>query len=363
MRAPIGYLNNGGGKAKTLDPVRGPLIRKAFELYAAGKFTILPLIDELYRLGLRSLGGGKVTRNGLSTILSNPFYMGLIRIRKTGQVYAGNHEPLISKRLFDGVQGMLAGRYTTRTKVHDFLFRRYVTCEGCGYHLIGELQKGHVYYRCHTPDCPLKSIREEAIANVVEEKLDRLEFSAGEKAYLAIAIQKLKANWLQEREKLLAGSTVKLEQVSQRLTRLTDAFLDGTIEKDFFEERKTALLFEKRSIEDQLNLLKDPKRSIPDTIQKFIELAGTAYSLYKTAMTAKKRRLLKIVTSNLSADAETLDFAYAIPFNDIANRGKRTDGGPSKVVHRTLDQLLVSLATKTEALHLVMDALERDSAC
>src|SRR5712691_7492758 len=30
MRAPLGYLNNGAAKPKTIDPVRGPLIRKAF---------------------------------------------------------------------------------------------------------------------------------------------------------------------------------------------------------------------------------------------------------------------------------------------------------------------------------------------
>src|SRR5207302_8500233 len=34
--APLGYLNHGTGKAKTIDPKFGPLVRKAFELYTTG---------------------------------------------------------------------------------------------------------------------------------------------------------------------------------------------------------------------------------------------------------------------------------------------------------------------------------------
>ncbi|MHB8217074.1 MAG: recombinase family protein [Candidatus Sulfotelmatobacter sp.] len=358
MRAPIGYLDNGGGKPKTIDPVRGPLIRKSFELYAAGKFTILPLVEELYRLGLRNLAGRGVSRNGLSTILNNPFYIGLIRVQKTGQVYAGNHEPLISKRLFDDVQDMLAGRFNTRTKAHDFLFRRYIRCKGCQYSLIGELQKGHVYYRCHTKNCPVKGMREETVARTVEQSLRALQFTDGEKDYLAKRIQVLKANWFEEKEKQVGNLNVRLVQVSERLNRLTDVFLDGTVEKEVYEERKATLLLEKRAIEDQLNDLKTGKTSIPAEVQKFIELAGEAYSLYQTSITEKKRRLLKIVTSSCSADGETLEFAYAIPFNQIASREKSIDGGPSKVVHRTLDALLASLMAQVEKCASATSALE-----
>jgi site-specific DNA recombinase len=343
LRAPIGYLDNGAAKPKTIDPVRGPLIRNAFELYAEGRFTIVPLVDELYRMGLRNRVGTGVTRNGLSTILNNPFYVGLIRIKKTGQVFTGNHEPLIPKRLFDDVQDMLAGRFNARTKAHDFLFRRYITCKGCAYSLIGELQKGTVYYRCHTKNCPMKGIREESVATVVGRMLRDLEFTQAEKEYLAKRIQRLKANWFEEKERQLGNLNVTLQHVSERLNRLTDAYLDGTIEKEIYEERKAALLFERRGIEDRLNDLKMGKTSIPEEIQKFLELAGDAYSVYKTPIIEKKRRLLKTVTSNCSVDQGSLDFTYAIPFHEVAQREKSIDGGPSKVVHRTLEQLLQRL--------------------
>jgi site-specific DNA recombinase len=348
MRAPVGYIDNGAGKAKTIDPSRGPLIRKGFELYASGKLTIIPLVDELYRMGLRNLAGHKVSRNGLSTILNNPFYTGLIRIKKTGEIYTGNHEGLITKRLFDDTQDMLAGRFNARTQTHDFLFRRFITCKGCGYSLIGERQKGHVYYRCHIKECPMTGIREEVVASVVEQNLQRLQFGPEEKEYFAVAIQRLKTNWSQEKEQHLAALNMKLQQVSERQKRLTDAYLDQAVERDLFEERKAALLFEKRAIEDQLQVFTNSKRSVPDELQRFIELAGDAHSLYQTATPATKRRLLKIVTSNLIVYQKNLDFAFSIPFHEIANREYDLDGRPSKVVHRTLNALLTSLVAQVE---------------
>src|SRR6185312_3684708 len=35
LPAPLGYLNQGSGKPKTIDPERGPFIKQAFELYAS----------------------------------------------------------------------------------------------------------------------------------------------------------------------------------------------------------------------------------------------------------------------------------------------------------------------------------------
>lgn len=360
MRAPIGYRDQGAGKPKTVDPKRGPLIRRAFEIYASGKLTIVPLLGELYRLGLRNLGGGKVSRNGLSTILNNPFYMGLIRIRRNGEVYSGNHEPLITKRLYDKAQDMLRGRFNSKILVHDFPFRRLVTCKRCGYSLIGELQKGHVYYRCHTKNCEMKGIREENISSVVEGSLRRLQFNAQEKGYLATAIQRLKAGWFREKNQQIEILNATQMQLSERLNRLTDAYLDQAIERNLYEQRKAALLFEQRAIEDQLKALGASNASLPDTLQRFVELAGDAYSLYQTALPDKRRWLLKIITSNLVADQKNLDFTLTIPFAEVANRGNNVHGGPSKGVRRTLDALLVSLVAQIDVFASATAAFETE---
>src|SRR5207253_10483655 len=48
MPAPVGYLNVGPGMPKAVDPVKGPLVRQAFDLYASGKYSLDLLVDEMF---------------------------------------------------------------------------------------------------------------------------------------------------------------------------------------------------------------------------------------------------------------------------------------------------------------------------
>jgi len=354
LRAPIGYLDNGAAKVKTIDPEKGPLVRQALEMYATGQWSIPTLVDELYRRGLRNHAGGKVTRTGLHTILRNPFYTGIIRIRAANQTFAGNHESLISKRTFDRIQDTLHGRVGTRTKVHDFPFRRFIKCGRCGYSLIGELQKGNVYYRCHTKTCPTTTVREDAIITLASEQLKKLEFTPREQRFLRERTIQLKASWIADREQHLQALKVKIQQVTERLNRLMDAYLDQALERDMFEERKATLLQDRRALEDTLAGYQSNRLSVPEELEKFLELAGSAYSLYQNANIEKRRRLLRTVTSNCTIQAKNLEFTYATPFREVAAREKSDDCAPSKEIHRTLEGLLTFLTANIEKVSLTL---------
>jgi len=132
----------GGGLAKEPDPTKAPLIIKAFELYATGRFNLESLSEEMYRLGLRNRNGKRVTKNRLSSILNNPFYIGLIRLKLSGETFSGVHQPIITKSLFDRVQAVLSEKFNGKIQKHYFLFRRLLTCKHCGYSVIGETHKG-----------------------------------------------------------------------------------------------------------------------------------------------------------------------------------------------------------------------------
>ncbi|MGA2147313.1 MAG: recombinase family protein, partial [Bryobacteraceae bacterium] len=113
LPAPIGYLDRGKAQAKALDEARAPLIKKAFQLYATRRYSLVTLLDELNALGLRNRTGKPLSITGLSILLNNPFYMGLIRIRRTGELFQGVHQPIVSKALFDRVQRILRERTNT----------------------------------------------------------------------------------------------------------------------------------------------------------------------------------------------------------------------------------------------------------
>src|ERR1035438_7534133 len=101
MPAPLGYRNIGSGKPKEPDPKTAPLVRHLFEMYSTGTANFHGLLQEAERVGLRGRSGKQITKNGLTKLLNNPFYMGLIQIKVSGQSFIGVHEPLISKALLD----------------------------------------------------------------------------------------------------------------------------------------------------------------------------------------------------------------------------------------------------------------------
>jgi len=360
LGAPIGYCDNGAAKPKTIDPEKGPLVKKTFELYGSGQWSIPTLVEELARRGLKNRVGGPVSRAGLHTLLRNPFYTGVIRIRASGETYEGNHEALISKNLFDRVQDILHGRVGTRVKVHDFPFRRFIACENCGNHLIGELQKGNVYYRCHTKKCAGTSIREERVGELVIRALSALAFSEEEKTLVMARIRELKAAWIESREQELHGLKLKIEQVAERLNRVTDAYLEGALDRNMFDERKAVLISERRALSDRQADYETRRTSVPDELQKFIELAGSANSLYQAASAAKKRRLLRIVMSNCTIRQKSIWFTWRLPFGEVAERGNETGGAPDREIGRTcallIDELFAFFAEQPTLDLSIMDS-------
>jgi len=344
LPAPLGYKNTGAGKAKETDPAKAPLIRQAFALYATRQYNLDTLRQELHRLGLRNRTGSTVSRNGLSTILNNPFYMGLIRIYRTGETFAGIHKPLVPKSLFDRVQEILRGKTNSKLQHHDFLFRRFLRCFHCRYSLTGENQKGHTYYRCHTNSCVTTTVREEQVERQILTALQPLQFSEEERTYAAQRVAFLRKNRADDREAQVKSLKLTLTQISDRLCRLTDAYLDGTIEKAIFEQRKTALLLEQKSLQERLALLVTSAASIPDRLIQFLELAGSAYLTFKTGLAEEKRELLEIATSNREVDRKNLIIKLKPPFNEVANRFENAYGSPHRDIPRTWDALIPKLS-------------------
>jgi DNA invertase Pin-like site-specific DNA recombinase len=343
MPALLGYLDAGSGKTKVPDPDRAPLMKMAFELYATRQYGLKRLADKLFELGLRTKAGKKVTDSVLSRLLSNPFYMGVIRIQKTGDSYLGVHQPLISKDLFDCVQHILRGKYVSGPHRHQFLFRRLITCSSCHYSLVPERQKGHVYYRCQVPACPNKTIREEIIDTAFRSKFRALRLNGREISYMEKHFMHLERNWEQDRLCIIDALKLQIAASKERLNRLTDAYLSGDLEKELFQERKAALLMERRGIEDKLATVQQKDFSIPKQVREFLELAKTALNTYESAPFEERRHLLEKITSNRVSDCKNVDITLAFPFSEIANRFENQHGGPHRGRPRTLRELFGKL--------------------
>jgi DNA invertase Pin-like site-specific DNA recombinase len=327
--APLGYVNNGQrGKVKTIDLVTGPMVRRAFELYATGAHSFDTLCVELARMGLRNRQGGCITKNGLTSMLNNPFYIGLIS-HKRGTVYKGVHEPLIGKHLFDRVQSLLSGKTQKQAKRNLFRYRRMCKCAECGYSLIGELQKGHVYYRCHTKTCPLTGVREEVLDAAVTGAYETLKLSESQRTALEAEVTAFLETCGENTKRIEETWKLQLSAVQTRHDRLVDAFLEGTVDKETFEPRKKRLLMEERELEEKLSRGVDSEQ-IATRLQEILELASTAPLSHGMGNDEEKRELLEMLTSNRRVDRENVVVEVSFPFCLLMHDGETKLGARSQ---------------------------------
>lgn len=336
--APPGYRNNGEGAVKTIDPVQGPLAQQAFELYATGRFNKQELAAEMRRRGLRMHrkdGAVPVTKNGIASMLRNPFYIGLIRVKRWDETFKGTHEPLISKRLFDRVQALLDGKAHTKTIKNDFVFRRMVPCPHCGRNLVGEIQKArYVYYRCHTDGCTV-SIPERTIIATVCEALIPLQFSDAEASALEREIERLVKKLGREQVSQTNTIELQLRQTEERLMRLTDAFVDGDVERDIYRRRKEKLLQEQVQLDEAKRMQSRDARHQAEELRVYLELARTALLSYELGSVEEKRDLLREVTSNWCVDGKKVSVELRSPYREIAARNEILFCGEQRTVPRT----------------------------
>jgi len=158
--APLGYKNarDSFNKPILLITEKAELVKKSFELYATGMYSIDVLRQEMITKGL------KLSKMPFWTMLRNPIYCGKIRIKEYAkepeEIVKGLHEPIISEELFNEVQYILSGKKkvkakATKTRI-EFPLRGYLVCNGCGKNLTGSSSKGnggkYFYYHCQ-PGC------------------------------------------------------------------------------------------------------------------------------------------------------------------------------------------------------------------
>jgi site-specific DNA recombinase len=89
-KVPVGYINNLKDHTIEIDPINGPLVKKAFELAASGQYSLRALCEKTYKLGLRGARSGKkYSKQSMERLLKHPIHYGYIRWK--GQIYKGNH--------------------------------------------------------------------------------------------------------------------------------------------------------------------------------------------------------------------------------------------------------------------------------
>jgi hypothetical protein len=110
-----------------------------------------------------------------------------------------------------------------------------------------------------------------------------------------------------------------------------------------FNEKQKSLVWEESQLKQGVASLDAGSEDALKTIENTVGLAKNASLLYRQANLGKKRELLRIILSDLTASGENISAELTIPFRLIAEREKTSYGGPYRGTCRTLGNLLSRL--------------------
>ena len=192
--APTGYLNEKHMDRKchaSIDPDRAPIIKQMFERVGNDHWSGRKVYQWLkFDLNFKTKGNKNLSLSNVYVILQNSFYYGKFEYpEKSGMWYDGKHEPIITKELYDRVQGELKRDQIVRSEIKEFAFTKLITCGACGSGVTAEekykkLKDGtttrYVYYGCTRArdlNCKAGYIREEELIEQLIKVMDKIDIS------------------------------------------------------------------------------------------------------------------------------------------------------------------------------------------
>lgn len=198
----LGYdvERSNGGSRLLVNAREAARVRDIFQLYLS-LGSLLPVVEELAHRDWRNKewtttkgepkGGRPFDKGSLYALLTNPLYIG--RIRHKTEVYAGEHEGLVDKEVFDQVQAALqhngrSGGVLVRNR-HGALLKRLLFCRGCAramtHSFTAKGERRYRYYTCtraiHSgrKACPSGSLPASEIERVVVDQIRGLANDGG----------------------------------------------------------------------------------------------------------------------------------------------------------------------------------------
>ncbi len=323
--APLGYRNVMGPNGKRViepEPDIAPIITQIFRWYASGECSIIEVTDRARQRGLVSRGAKKpISKSNIHKLLRKRVYTG--DFDWNGKTYRGSHQPLISTELFDRVQEILDGRYTSKQKAakHEFAFSGLVNCGHCGCALVAERKKGkYVYYHCtgNKGKCQEPYAREEILEECFADLLKGLVFDDDVMDWVTEALHQSHGDQKKFREAAIARLQAEQTKLQNRLDKLYEDRLDGVIDAALFERKTREWRQTQAGLTEQIAQHEDANHDYFEDGVRLLELSNKAYFLFKKQNPREKRKLLNFMCSNSTWKDRTLTATFRQPFDTLA---------------------------------------------
>ncbi|RIK82249.1 hypothetical protein DCC62_00460 [candidate division KSB1 bacterium] len=304
--APLGYVNisiegsENGKKSKRIvkeDVEQWHILRHGFRLYLTGNYSVDEIGDLLYKKGLRSKSGKKVSHNILTHTIKNPFYAGMMRYN--GKERLGKHKPMITPAEHRRILSIMSSHnlHACRRRRHSFILRGFVFCNICGQRYTAETHKfkNKQYYHCasmrkHTNKG--QNVEVAKLEQLVEDYFKKIEFSQEFVTSVTAKIKDLyqhQTNRIGNQKQALFNQRTALEK---KRDFAETKLLDGVLSDDDFSRIRAKLTAELGQVQEQLDDLEAQRECDMEGIKEVCKLTRTVYTAYRTASPDLKRQYL-----------------------------------------------------------------------
>jgi site-specific DNA recombinase len=331
-QAPLGYINKERPNKKLepdaiveLDIPRAKLVKRMFEEYATGLYSMKQILENATKAGLKTLKGKKLSHSTVEGILSQPFYYG--KMQSGGELYKHVYEPLITEELFNICADVRHGKTTDKTRIpkeeDDFIYRGLLKCYHCKCVYSPELKKGKYTYMRPTKsqgDCEFCVSTNENIIN------DQMEQVIKELTLPQDMLQQIQPELKKMLEENRSVKKIKYDELNKALLNIkkrqedvTDQFINQvegkSITLDEVNEMNKILRGKEIQIQEELASISTDDLSFRNAVITIFELADNLYEIFKSSDNIKKRELIKILCPNLELDGLNLCYSLQKPFD------------------------------------------------
>lgn len=350
--APLGYLNDKtkerGDRELIVDPERFPLVRKIFDLFLTGHYSVYQIRGiATNEWGLRTrqtkrMGGKPLSVSHVYRILTDPFYYGYFYWNE--ELVKGSHPQMIKVEEYDRIQALLGRKGRPRPKSHIFAFTGLIHCGECGSMITAEEKRQvictqckfkfsylnrddcpkceteievmkqptflrYVYYRCtkkRNRSCSQRYITAEELEKQIDKTLASLQVSLEFKDWFLGVLREYYRNDKATQESITDSLTKAYKDIEMRLANLLTLKLsplnaNGSLLTDEeYAQQKSSLIQEKHRLEEKL---RDKGQSFEEWLrlcEQVFDFAVHARCWFAEGDLETKRLILSSLGSNLT---------------------------------------------------------------
>ncbi len=319
-KAPYGYTNitlENEKKDIVLDEFESKIVVKMFEWYSTGAYSI-----RLIREKLKTDYSLNFSNSYVDFILKQPFYYG--EMLSKGKLYPHKYEPIITKELFDKVQGIKAGYNKKHFKFAGlpYMYRGMVRCSDCGCMITPEKAKDkYVYYHCtqYKGKHNAEWLREEDITEQFGQLFKKLQLPKDVVDETIETLRNVHQGKSEFREEQVKKLNEEKEKYAKRREVMYNDRLDGRITADGYDKLYKAFKQKIDEIDAKLMNFQKAEDNYYLASEYILRLLQNAYELFVSSEIEERRQLLKLILQNSVLDGRLVKYSLLKPFDAILN--------------------------------------------